>query len=51
MLGSVEAVKAWQSTIPNSRLEVIEGDSYHVAATHPDQCARMVRQFLDKLDH
>ncbi|MFM2239977.1 MAG: hypothetical protein RJA69_1351 [Pseudomonadota bacterium] len=47
MLGSVEAVKSWQSTIPNSRLEVIEGDSYHVAATHPDQCARMVRQFLD----
>ena len=47
MLGSVEAVKSWQSTIPNSRLEVIEGDSYHVAATHPDQCARMVRQFLN----
>ncbi len=51
MLGSVEAVKAWQSTIPNSRLEVIEGDSYHVAATHPDQCAHMVRQFLDTLGH
>lgn len=49
MLGSVEAVKAWQQTIPNSRLEVIEGDSYHVAATHPDECARMVRAFLDSL--
>lgn len=50
MLGSVEAVRAWQSTIPNSRLEVIEGDSYHVAATHPDECAHMVREFLDSLN-
>lgn len=49
MLGSVEAVKAWQQTIPNSRLEVIEGDSYHVAATHPDECAMKVRAFIDSL--
>lgn len=49
MLGSVDAVKAWQQLIPNSQLDVIEGDSYHVAATHPDQCAQKVRNFIDSL--
>lgn len=48
-LATVDAVKAWQETIPGSTLEVLPGDSYHVAATHPDACARIVRQFFDRL--
>jgi pimeloyl-ACP methyl ester carboxylesterase len=49
MLGSVEAVRAWQETIPHSQLEVLPGDSYHVAATDPDKCAQMVRAFFDRV--
>jgi pimeloyl-ACP methyl ester carboxylesterase len=45
-LGSVDSVRAWQQTIPGSKLEVLPGDSYHVAATDPDACARLVRQFF-----
>lgn len=48
-LGSVESVRAWQETIPGSSLEVLPGDSYHVAATHPDECARLVRAYFDKV--
>ncbi|HKA45570.1 MAG TPA: alpha/beta hydrolase [Burkholderiales bacterium] len=36
---SVENTRAWQETIPNSKLLVLPGNSYHVAASHPDQCA------------
>ncbi len=46
-LGSVAAVRAWQRTIPNSRLVELPGDSYHVAASDPDRCAEIVRAFLD----
>ncbi len=49
-LASVDAVRAWQETIPCSQLEVLPGDSYHVAATDPDVCARIVRRFFDSLD-
>jgi 3-oxoadipate enol-lactonase len=45
-LGSVDAVRAWQQTIPNSRLAELPGDSYHVAASDPDTCAELVREFL-----
>lgn len=48
-LGSVDSVKAWQQTIPNSKLEVLPGDSYHVAATDPDKCAQLVRSFFDRV--
>jgi len=48
-LATVDAVKAWQQTIPDSKLEVIPGDSYHVAATHPDACAGIVRRFFDEV--
>jgi 3-oxoadipate enol-lactonase len=46
-LGSVESVRAWQQTIPGSRLEVLPGDSYHLVATDPDTCARIVGRFFD----
>lgn len=48
-LGSVDAVRAWQQTIPGSKLEVLPGDSYHVAATDPDKCAQLVRSFFDRV--
>src|SRR5690606_14137980 len=48
-LGSVESVRAWQETIPHSKLEVLRGDSYHVAATDPDKCASLVRAFFDRI--
>jgi 3-oxoadipate enol-lactonase len=48
-LASVDTVKAWQQTIPGSTLEVLPSDSYHVAATHPDDCARIVRAFFDRV--
>jgi 3-oxoadipate enol-lactonase len=48
-LGSVDAVRVWQETIPGSKLEVLPGDSYHVAATDPDKCASLVRTFFDRV--
>ena len=32
--------------IPNSRLLVLPGNSYHVAATDPDRCAQATRDFI-----
>jgi len=47
-LGSVEAVRGWQQMIPNSEFMVVPGDSYHVAATHPEPCARAMLDFIDR---
>ena len=47
-LGNVNSVQAWQQTISGSRFEVLPGDSFHVAATHPDDCAGIVRRFFDE---
>lgn len=44
-LGSVDAIEAWQRTIPRSRLQVVESDSYHIAASNPDMAAREVLAF------
>ena len=46
-LGSFDAVRSWQGLIPASRLMELEGDSYHVAASHPDKCAEIVRSFIE----
>jgi len=48
-LGDAGSVRAWQETIPGSRLEVLPGDSYHVAATDPVVCAGLVRGFFDRV--
>lgn len=48
MLGSTSEVEEWQRKIKGSTLEVLPGDSYHVAASDPDACARMVAAFLRK---
>ena len=45
-LASVEETRAWQQQIPNSKLVVLPGDSYHVAATDPDRCASVTLDFL-----
>lgn len=47
-LGSVEAVREWQQMIPKSEFMVVPGDSYHVAATHPDLCARAMLDFIER---
>ena len=45
-LGTAVEVAAWQSRIPNSTLLVLPGDSFHVAATDPDRCARETLAFI-----
>lgn len=45
-LGSVDSVRAWQERIARSRLAVLENDSYHVAASDPDETAALLRDFL-----
>jgi 3-oxoadipate enol-lactonase len=45
-LGSIEAVRGWQQTIPKSEFMVVAGDSYHVAATHPELCAEAMVDFI-----
>ena len=45
-LASVEANRAWTNTLPNGRLQVLPGNSYHVAATDPDACARATLEFI-----
>lgn len=45
-LRPIEGVKAWQETMPNSRLMVIEGDAWHPAGAYPDDCAQAAVRFL-----
>ncbi len=45
-LGSVEQTRAWQQTIPNSKLLVLPGDSYHVAASDAGRCAQATLDFI-----
>ena len=45
-LGSVGTTRAWQQMIPNSRLLVLPGDSYHAAASDADCCAIETRDFI-----
>jgi len=45
-LASIEQNRAWQERIPGSRLLVLPGDSYHVAFTDPDACAKATLEFI-----
>ena len=47
-LGSVDAMRAWQEQIAGSELVVFPGNSYHVAATHADQAADAMLDFLKR---
>lgn len=42
----VAEVRRWVSRIPNARVTELAADSYHVAATHPDQCAKIAYDFI-----
>ena len=44
----VDVVRAWQEKIADSELLVLPGDSYHVAATAPVQCAKAVLDFIQR---
>ena len=45
-LGSVEQVRASQQKIPNSELEILQGDSFHVAFAEADRCAARTLAFI-----
>lgn len=47
-LGSVERTRAWQEQIPDSRLLVLPGSSYHVAASDAVACAQATLEFINK---
>ena len=46
LLYPLDKVQAWQSQIPCSKLLTVPGDSYHIAATAPTQCARATLEFI-----
>jgi len=45
-LASIEQTRAWQQQVAGSELLVLPGDSYHIAVTDPDRCARAMLGFL-----
>jgi pimeloyl-ACP methyl ester carboxylesterase len=47
-VASVEETRAWQRQIPESELLVVPGNSYHVAASDPDLCARETLAFIER---
>ena len=48
-LSSVDGTRAWTSKIPRGELLVMPGDSYHVAVTAPDACAKATLDFIDRV--
>ena len=45
-LASAAETRAWQEQIANSSLLVLPGNSYHVAASHAEQCADATLDFI-----
>ena len=45
-LQSVEAVRRYAARIPNARVIVVDGDSYHIAAVEPATCAQHALAFM-----
>jgi pimeloyl-ACP methyl ester carboxylesterase len=45
-LATVEQNRAWQQQIPNSKLLVLPGDSYHIAVTDAGACAQATLDFI-----
>jgi pimeloyl-ACP methyl ester carboxylesterase len=45
-LQAVEAVHRYAARIPDARVIVLDGDSYHIAAVAPDVCAQHALQFM-----
>jgi 3-oxoadipate enol-lactonase len=50
-LASVDETRAWQQEIRGSELLVLPGNSYHVATTHAEECARAVLEFIARRAH
>ena len=48
-LQSVEAVERYALLIPNARVIVLPGDSYHIAAVEPDLCAQHALHFIQQV--
>jgi pimeloyl-ACP methyl ester carboxylesterase len=46
-LQSVEAVERYAARIPNARVVVLPGDSYHISAVEPDLCAQHALRFIE----
>jgi len=47
-LASVQVVRGWQQRIARSELLVLPGDSYHIAAAAPDECASRWLAFVER---
>lgn len=45
-LVSSEAIEGWRSKIRNAQLIILPVDGFHIAASHPDECAAHVKKFL-----
>ena len=45
-LASTEQTRAWQQQIPGSKLLVLPGNSYHVAVSDAEKCARATLDFI-----
>ncbi len=45
-VASVDETRAWQQQIPASELYVVDSDSYHVAASDAQACARATIEFI-----
>ena len=48
-LQSVAAVERYAARIPDARVIVVPGDSYHIAAVEPELCAGYARRFIDEV--
>src|SRR5258705_12299498 len=48
-LQSVEAVERYAARIPDARVIVVAGDSYHIAAVVPELCAQPARRFVQEV--
>jgi 3-oxoadipate enol-lactonase len=48
-LQTVEAVERYAKRIPNARVIVLPGDSYHIAAVAPDLCAQHALRFIEQV--
>jgi pimeloyl-ACP methyl ester carboxylesterase len=49
-LQSVAAVKQYAARLPDCRVIVLPGDSYHVAAAEPETCVRHAMEFFAAVD-
>lgn len=45
-VASVDETREWQRKIPNSELKILDSDSYHVAASDAEECARVTLDFI-----